>query len=390
MNEPMSIISLFLEGLLSFFSPCVLPLIPLYISYLTKDTKKEDEDGNISYDRKKTFLVTLGFVLGISTVFFLVGLSSRLLNAIFKEYTVFFQIGGGILLILFGLVSGGLIKISLLNNSSRKMVSMEGKFGFAKSWLLGFFFSFAWSPCVGPLLAQAMLMAAQKERLLGWLYISSYTLGFIAMFVLIGLFTQSMLNFLKKNKNIVRYTGVIATVVVIAMGGYMLYQGAQNISAMQKQNSQTIINDDEQITDDPSLTDIEKYDFILNDGKGNPVHLSSFKGKKVVMSFFGTWCYYCNQELPGLKTVQDTMDDVQVLLISHPGLNSEGDINYIEKFLKDGGYNFLVLHDSSYSVLQSYGVKGFPYTFIFNEDGSFKGYIPGYCEEEQLIKILRN
>lgn len=381
----MSVLTLFLEGLLSFLSPCVLPLVPLYVSYLTQDTKIEDEDGNVSYDRRKTFLLTLGFVLGISTVFFLIGLGSRLLNAIFDKYTVFFQIVGGLLLIVFGLISSGIIKVSFFNKSIRKNVNTRGGLSFAKAWSLGFFFSFAWSPCVGPLLAQAMFMAAQQDRVTGWLYIIAYSLGFVVIFLLMGLFTQTVLNLLKKSKNIVKYTGAVASLVVIAMGGYMLYQGAANISNIQ--NKPSII---ENHNDDDSLSDIEKYDFVLNDGEGNPVRLSSFKGKKVILNFFGTWCYYCNQELPGLDALKNSRDDVQILLISHPGINNEGNIDYIEKYLKDAGYDFLVLHDVSLEVLSLYGVNAFPYSYVFNEDGSLKGYVPGYVEEEAWGQILDN
>ena len=99
----MAFIELFLEGILSFFSPCALPLVPLYIGYLTKDTREEDEEGNTTYNRKKTMLLTLGFVLGISVVFFIAGLTSSVLRVFFNENKIYFLIIGGFLLILLGL-----------------------------------------------------------------------------------------------------------------------------------------------------------------------------------------------------------------------------------------------------------------------------------------------
>ena len=86
MDYTISAYSLFVEGLLSFFSPCVLPLMPLYISYLTRDAREENEDGTYTYRRGRTFLLTLCFVLGICTVFFLAGLGSAALRNFFADH----------------------------------------------------------------------------------------------------------------------------------------------------------------------------------------------------------------------------------------------------------------------------------------------------------------
>lgn len=199
--------ALFLEGLLSFFSPCVLPLVPLYIGYLTSGI-----DTNLSKAkvRIQTTVRTLFFVLGISTVFFLAGLGSSALRYFFQKNTIFFSINGGFLLILFGLFSLGIIDIPFLQREHRIVSFKQNKNGIIRSYLLGFFFSFAWSPCVGPLLASAMLKSASAESaLIGWLYIGCYTLGFIIIFILLGLFTEEVLMSLKKHTNIVRYTKII-------------------------------------------------------------------------------------------------------------------------------------------------------------------------------------
>ena len=117
MNIDISAGSLFLEGLLSFFSPCVLPLIPLYISYLTADAREENPDGSYSYRRRKTFFLTLCFVLGICTVFFLAGLGSAALRTFFAGRRTEMLYLGGVLLIFFGLVSLHVIDIPLLNRT---------------------------------------------------------------------------------------------------------------------------------------------------------------------------------------------------------------------------------------------------------------------------------
>lgn len=383
--------ALFLEGLLSFFSPCVLPLVPLYIGYLTSGI-----DTNLSKAkvRIQTTVRTLFFVLGISTVFFLAGLGSSALRYFFQKNTIFFSIIGGFLLILFGLFSLGIIDIPFLQREHRIISFKQNKNGIIRSYLLGFFFSFAWSPCVGPLLASAMLKSASAESaLIGWLYIGCYTLGFIIIFILLGLFTEEVLMLLKKHTNIVRYTKIIGGIVVICMGIYMLNTGFTSIKALENKTSDntTVVenSNDENLTDnDENLTDIEKYSFTLKDNKGNDVTLSEYKGKTVVLNFFATWCTYCKMELPSLEEINSTRDDIVIFLVATPDIGNEGSKEYIESFMEENGYSMTVLYDETGEVVSKYNVSGLPTSFFFKPDGSVLGYVPGYVEESSLISIL--
>ena len=376
--------ALFLEGLLSFFSPCVLPLVPLYIGYLTSGI-----DTNLSKAkvRIQTTVRTLFFVLGISTVFFLAGLGSSALRYFFQKNTIFFSIIGGFLLILFGLFSLGIIDIPFLQREHRIISFKQNKNGIIRSYLLGFFFSFAWSPCVGPLLASAMLKSASAESaLIGWLYIGCYTLGFIIIFILLGLFTEEVLMLLKKHTNIVRYTKIIGGIVVLCMGIYMLNTGFTSIKALENKTSDntTVVEN----SNDENLTDIEKYSFTLKDNKGNDVTLSEYKGKTVVLNFFATWCTYCKMELPSLEEINSTRDDIVIFLVATPDIGNEGSKEYIESFMEENGYSMTVLYDETGEVVSKYNVSGLPTSFFFKPDGSVLGYVPGYVEESSLISIL--
>ena len=126
MKEIITLGGLFLEGLLSFFSPCILPLVPLYIGYLTNGSMMTDENGQVRYDRMKTLILTIGFVLGISTVFVIAGLGSSALAAVFKQYTLQFQIAGGVLLVILGLANLHIINIPFLNQTHQKTMRVEG------------------------------------------------------------------------------------------------------------------------------------------------------------------------------------------------------------------------------------------------------------------------
>ena len=376
--------ALFLEGLLSFFSPCVLPLVPLYIGYLTSGI-----DTNLSKAKVRihTTVRTLFFVLGISTVFFLAGLGSSALRYFFQKNTIFFSIIGGFLLILFGLFSLGIIDIPFLQRDHRIVSFKQNKNGIIRSYLLGFFFSFAWSPCVGPLLASAMLKSASAESaLIGWLYIGCYTLGFIIIFILLGLFTEEVLMLLKKHTNIVRYTKIIGGIVVLCMGIYMLNTGFTSIKALENKTSDntTVVEN----SNDENLTDIEKYSFTLKDSHGNDVTLSEYKGKTVVLNFFATWCTYCKMELPSLEKINNTRDDIVIFLVATPDIGNEGSKEYIESFMEENGYSMTVLYDETGEVVSKYNVSGLPTSFFFKPDGSVLGYVPGYVEESNLIGIL--
>ena len=376
--------ALFLEGLLSFFSPCVLPLVPLYIGYLTSGI-----DTNLSKAKARiqTTVRTLFFVLGISTVFFLAGLGSSALRYFFQKNTIFFSIIGGFLLILFGLFSLGIIDIPFLQREHRIVSFKQNKNGIIRSYLLGFFFSFAWSPCVGPLLASAILKSASAESaLIGWIYIGCYTLGFIIIFILLGLFTEEVLMLLKKNTNIVRYTKIIGGIVVLCMGIYMLNTGFTSIKALENRTSDntTVVEN----TNDENLTDIEKYSFTLKDSHGNDLTLSDYKGKTVVLNFFATWCTYCKMELPSLEEINNTRDDIVIFLVATPDIGNEGSKEYIESFMEENGYSMTVLYDETGEVVSKYNVSGLPTSFFFKPDGSVLGYVPGYVEESSLISIL--
>lgn len=399
-NTTITLTGLFMEGLLSFFSPCILPLIPLYIGYLTAG-----HDSNAPDHRLRTFLNTAAFVLGICTVFIAAGLGSTALQQFFQTYTIQFQLVGGFLLIVLGLMTLGVLHIPLLERDYRFSLSTSEKTSFLKAYVMGFCFSFAWSPCIGPLLASAIVQAASAPtKLEGLLYLGAYSLGFVIPFLLVGLFADSVLSWIKKHKDIVKYTGWLGGAVVTCVGIYMLVQANTNILALQKsvaasekpaaaavsgaENNSSVIQEGAQDTPEADTgVDAEKYNFTLNDSEGNPHSLTDYIGKPLLLNFFGTWCRYCNMELPALQKVADE-GSVEVVLIAAPHLNNEGDIAFVEQYMSDAGYHFTILYDETYDVTRTYGISGYPTTFAMKKDGSFLGYMPGYMSDDVLEQVV--
>ncbi|HPW99965.1 MAG TPA: cytochrome c biogenesis protein CcdA [Sedimentibacter sp.] len=205
----------FLEGFISFFSPCVLPLIPVYMSYLAGNGKRVNSDGTITYERKKVLFNTLFFVLGISSVFFILGLSFSALGIFFnKNRDIFSKIGGAIIVIL-GLVQLDIIKLNFLKMEKRINMDIGGKMNPILAYIMGFTFSFAWTPCVGPALASVLILASNAENAFaGNMLVFVYALGFIIPFIILGIFTTETLNFFKEKRNLVKYT--------IKLGGFIL------------------------------------------------------------------------------------------------------------------------------------------------------------------------
>lgn len=386
MNTQLGAGSLFLEGLLSFFSPCVLPLIPVYFAYLTNGSKTVDEEGNTHYDRLKTFLLTVGFVLGISTVFAIVSLATPLLRNVFQSYKVLFEVIGGMFLILMGLYALDIIQIPLLSRltSSRKI---EGSMSFVKAWLLGFTVSFAWTPCVGPMLAQAILQASRAENAMtGWLYLGCYTLGFVIIFLIAGLFTSEVLEFLRRFRNFTRYAGMLCGCIVAGMGVWLLVSGCREYSIPVTEYGETPTAAASE-TETEEMPGIDQYDFELEDISGNIVSLSDYKGTTIVLDFYETWCGYCNEAL-GTLAKADAMEDVEVLMVVTPSIGTEGDRQYIQDFLKKKGHSFHLLYDDTGSVTRMYGISGYPTTFFIRPDGQYYGYIPGYLPENEFMSII--
>ena len=216
--------TVFLQGILSFFSPCVLPLVPLYVSYLAGGTRTVDEEGTVRYKRRTIFLNTLFFVLGISFTFFLLGLGFTAVGRFFSGNQRLFAIIGGVIVILFGLLQLGVFQFKALGREQRLPFNLNKlAMNPLTALLLGFTFSFAWTPCVGPALASVLLMASSaSSAAAGFLLIGVYTLGFVIPFLAVGLFTGAVLDFFRRHRKVVAYTAKIGGVLMILMGIMMI------------------------------------------------------------------------------------------------------------------------------------------------------------------------
>lgn len=426
MDVSVSALTVFFQGLISFFSPCVLPLIPLYIGYLSGGTGKRGADGRIYYERKKVMLHTVCFVAGISAAFFVLGLGASALGSFLHNYQGVFTKIGGLLILLFGLYQLGVLgKSRVLGQEHRLPFRMDAlAMSPVTALAMGFTFSFAWTPCVGPGLASVLLMAASAEqRGTGFLLIGVYTLGFVLPFLAVGFFTTSLLEVFKKYGNVVKYTVKAGGALMVLIGALMLGGGMERLAGYLAGGSAApgqseVSRDAGEERDGSRETDTAKHpesksgqaqesggdgadetalpavDFTLTDQHGEVHTLSEYRGKTVFLNFWATWCGPCRNEMPEIQKLYEEYSgqddaDVVVLGIASPkherGTSAEG----IGQFLEENGYTYPVVMDESGEIFAKYGISSYPTTFMIDRDGNIYGYIRGQLSGEMMRDIIR-
>ena len=396
------VLTVFFQGLLSFFSPCVLPLIPIYIGYLSGGTGQIGEDGRIHFKRSKVLFHTVFFVLGVSFAFFLLGLGFSAMGNFLKENQIWFARIGGVIVILFGLYQMGFLGKSYFLGKERRLPFKMDLLAMSPvtALVMGFTFSFAWTPCVGPALASVLLMTASAAtKVTGFLYIAVYTAGFVLPFLAVGLFTTTLLEFFKSHMKVVHYTVKIGGILMIFMGILMLtgkmnaVSGALSSTETQEEATEAESESEEEEEAAEEVKTIPAIDFTLKDQYGNTHTLSDYKGKTVFLNFWATWCSPCRAEMPDIQKLyeefQQEEEDIVILGVAAPNLGREKSEEGIKGFLEENGYTYPVVMDTDAEAFQAYGINSFPTTFMIDKDGNVFGYIPGQLSEETMRDIIR-
>lgn len=206
----MADVNLFLAfgaGFLSFISPCCLPLYPAFLSYITGVSVTELKEENAMMQRR-TMLHTIFFLIGFSSIFIMLGMSTSFIGKFFMQYSDLIRQIGAILIVFFGFVIVGLLKPEFLMKD-RKIAFKNRPTGFIGSILIGMGFAAGWTPCTGPILAAVIALSVSNPGS-GMLYMIAYTLGFAIPFFILSFFIGRM-QWIKKN-----------SVKIIQIGGYVM------------------------------------------------------------------------------------------------------------------------------------------------------------------------
>ncbi|MDZ7836332.1 MAG: cytochrome c biogenesis protein CcdA [Alkalibacterium sp.] len=217
----------FAAGALSFFSPCTLPLLPLYLSYITGKSVKEVKENQSTAFRKTVMLHSILFLIGVSVVYVSLGLSISYLGGFFSQLltgstSLLLQRIAGLLIIVMGLVTAEFLQIPALLKDTRRMTGQRTT-SYLSSFLIGLGFAAGWTPCIGPIFSSILLIGVSTGSPPA-LYLTLYILGFALPFLLVSFFLGKMDNIMKHSQKWMKVGGIL----MIAMG-ILLFTGTLEI-----------------------------------------------------------------------------------------------------------------------------------------------------------------
>ena len=379
MATHISLALVFVEGLVSFLSPCVLPIIPIYMGYLAGNSN-EKRNSN-----KKVLLFTISSYLWDTFSNFSDECVNKFITKFLKEHMTLFVRIGGILIVLLGIYQLGFIKINFLQRTFRFSLKTDNKMNVMVAFIMGFTFSFAWTPCIGPALSSILLLAASS----GDFWYSNflmiiYAFGFTLPFLVLGLFTNKALNWLNSHRDIVKYTTKIGAVILIIFG-LMMFSGKLNTISNYMSPSQGQVSTNQAENSDDSVN----YGNALLNQDDKPISLADYHGKVVFLNFWATWCPPCQREMPEIQKLSEkyqNSEDIAILTVVMPG-GQEMDAAGIKKFLKEKGFTMPVIFDDG-RLSSSFQITSLPTTYMLDRDGNVYGSVVGQLSSDMMENII--
>ncbi|MBQ4264514.1 MAG: redoxin domain-containing protein [Clostridia bacterium] len=421
----LEVLTTLIEGLITFISPCVLPMIPVYVLYFAGSSEGKQA--------RRTLARALSFVLGFTALFVLLGVFAGSLGGLLVRYQREVNLICGMIMILFGLHYAGILHITLLDKTVKPDVQVQPK-GYLSCALLGAVFAVGWTPCTGPLLGSAMMLAASKGSMLsGAALLASYSLGMGIPFVLCALLIDRVKGAFAAIKRHYKLINRVCGVFLVAVGlmmmtglysrfSLMLQSGAvqtQTASVQETpvQTAEPVIEataepepitaleaKDEPVieaTAEPEKTEAPKaevmgpvmrnmaQDFTAYDDAGNPVSLKEMRGKPVVVNFFASWCGPCRMEMPYFDEFYHQYgDQVTFMMVNLCAFGNDTKENG-KKMVEDGGWTFPVYFDSDGDAALKYAIRSMPTTIFVSAEGELKGRHTGVIPRDTLEKTIQ-
>lgn len=218
----------FAAGLVSFLSPCVLPLVPAYLAQITGTSITNNQ---VEADRRLLIYSSLGFILGFTIIFMILGASSTVIGQLFAEKRQFIEQIGGIIIFIFGLQMMGVISIDLLFKEKRMTPRKKKTANFGNSVILGFVFGAGWTPCIGLVLSSILILSSQADTLYtGMIMLFVYSMGLALPFFAIALLWSKSLHKLRKLNRLLPAIQKVSGAMMLILG-LLLFTGQFSILA---------------------------------------------------------------------------------------------------------------------------------------------------------------
>lgn len=384
----------FAAGVLSFLSPCVLPLVPGYISLISGVSIDNLKEGVSS--RRAVIVNSLAFNAGLSVIFLLLGTTAGLVGAAITS-SPWVRIIGGIVIIAFGLQLIGLLKISALYKDTR-FFSDDKPRGFLGSAALGVAFAAGWTPCIGPILGGIIGLAATSGGWKSGLVLSAfYSAGLAVPFLLTGLGINQFLSFYKNFRRHLHKVEVVSGVVLIFVGLLVMTGKSAQLASGKLltllPNAESLLSFGDQKPPPPPApqanTNFEPApDVEFQTLAGTPFRLKELQGQVVLLNFWATYCIPCREEIPALNQLQSELQAQGLKIVGASLDDTADDVNTYQQEVAKFEYQVLI---GGSDAKVKYAQSVLPTTYLIDRQGRIRQKIIGAKDKagwEAAVKPL--
>jgi cytochrome c-type biogenesis protein len=380
-NIAIAIALAFAGGVLSFLSPCVLPLVPGYISLISGvsiDRLKNDNDDARSAARRAVIFNSIAFNIGLSMIFLALGAAAGLVGTAITT-NKWVRIIGGAVIIAFGLQLIGILKVGALYKDTR-FFSQQKPRGMLGSFTLGMAFAAGWTPCIGPILGGIIGLAATSGGWRSGLLLSTfYAAGLAVPFLITGFFINLFLSFYTKFRRHLHKVEVVSGIVLILIGTAVMTNYTTRLSSLLwwLPNAESLIkvkNNPTSVATNEQKNFAAAPDVELQTVDGQPFRLSELRGQIVVLNFWATWCLPCRAEIPEFNAMQRELQSRGLAIV---GVSTHDSADGIKAFQNDIKQEYKTLVGTSDTETALEVGPGRPVTFIIDREGRIRKKISG-------------
>jgi cytochrome c-type biogenesis protein len=381
----------FAAGVLSFLSPCVLPLVPGYISLISGVSIDSLKEGTSS--RRNVILNSLAFNAGLSVIFLVLGTTAGLVGSALTN-NPWVRIIGGIVIIAFGLQLIGLLKITALYKDTRKFSDSKPR-GMLGSAALGMAFAAGWTPCIGPILGGIIGLAATSGGWRSGLVLSAfYSAGLAVPFLLTGLGINQFLGFYKNFRQHLHKVEVVSGVVLILVG-VLVMSGQSTLLAsswlarvLPGWEGKLSLGNPAPAPQTAGSTYAAAPDVQFQTLAGTPFRLKDVQGRVVLLNFWATWCIPCREEIPELNALQHQLEAQGLKVIGASTEDTVDGVNDYQQSVAKFEYEVLLGGDDAKAKLEH---PQLPTTYLIDRQGRIRQKIIGARDKagwEAAVKPL--